>query len=66
MEDSQFNICLTGNYFVQCVTINKIFSLGYAEVMVIPKGSTSVFLSDETWNYLGRLEKPKPTKHIVK
>ncbi|CAH3194078.1 unnamed protein product, partial [Porites evermanni] len=25
---------------------------GYAEVMVIPKGSTSVFLSDETWNYL--------------
>lgn len=21
--------------------------------MVIPKGSTSVFLSDETWNYLG-------------
>ncbi|KAL9987521.1 hypothetical protein ACROYT_G001844 [Oculina patagonica] len=25
---------------------------GYAKLMVIPKGSTSVFLTDTTWNYL--------------
>ena len=38
------------------MTFFPFFFTGYAELMVIPKGSTSVFLTDTTWNYLGKFK----------
>ena len=55
--EDEMNIVKLYCFFSSNEVFNIIYdwnSTGYADLMVIPKGATSVLITDNTWNYLGK------------